>query len=862
MRILIAVMAAVTIAGASPALAQTSEDWTAFTEETLARYGDPGDSPDWEDLLYAAGTAHPDDPEAALDAFAAAIGRPRDEASRHAHSIMRMVALMERCRYEACARVDPAVIKPPLLAEAAREPAGALLTVVGKHILDADVMAAIRAHPARLRVLSDIYAYTETEPLLALMVLEAPAAPEVLAALRAKPPQVGSDQDTWDGWLLAILEEAQAQLVRDSAEVEAQAAYAQIILSHALQLGLTEHAVTTWRAMSPALRDALPLIPPEGCGVPVINPEAPRLPDDICEDRDRGAEFVAELAAALWTAGDPAAAEALMAQGEIRLGGAGLMGQAYAAVVDALRRERSPDSLFDLYVDGDRTLSMPQYAGLDGHGWMNVGYGPAGQRVVADRARTAGYASIAEAIEARAPYYRGGYKQPTLAPMADALPAPVRQRQAALGPAIEAAWATFPDLPDHRPGGGGVVPAAWTESRLPEGLSAWQEPARQPGFDEPDMAEEDALEAGEDDDSRDAAAATAADAAEAAEAAADAAEQMAVSVATIEAMAGLDPESAEEAYPSFEEETDSTLPIPPYAVVRLDESANERLLIYRDSTYDLPGETGAYGLWFNRSVDGVWGEPVYLGLQENFPYVVIPNSELPLLDGDKLQIEVRVREIDPGSITFPPVGLRLKREEDGVVLTASLAELTRDDDADGLPDLVERRLNLDATNPDIDGDGVPDGTDPLPQVARNRAAPPARMALAHAILKQVMGYDAAALVVPVSAPGESLDDMVVSAIGRPPVPASFDTFIVGGDPTLFAGLDLPFRLLVYTPEALRALSERGAPFYPPTVTIYSSLDGRRHYVVWSASWVGGSFIAVCNDGAAACEIEERTSWIT
>ncbi len=828
---------------AAPAQAQSAREWTAFRDETMSRYGDPADEPDWEDLLYAAGEAHSDDPGAALDAFARSIGRSRADASRYALVIMRTVADNQACRYGDCEPVDPAAVTAAALAEAAREPSGALLTVIGKNVLNAEVMAAIRAHPARVSVLSDIHAYNEQVSLLALMLLEAPDAPKVLEALRARPPGVDGDPDHWDGWLLAMLEEGQARLIRDGAPVEAQAVYAQVLLSHYLQLGLTEDAIAAWRGQTPALREALPLAPSEGCGVPAPSGEGPvRLPDETCEERDYGAAFIDEMAAALWGAGDRAEADALLARGEARLGGAALMGQAHAAVVDALYRERPEESLFTLYVDGDATLAGAQHRRMDGSGWMNLGYGPAGRIAVGDRARSAGYETIAEAIEARPPYYRSDHQRPTLATVADSFPVPVRERQATLSPKIETAWRAFPEQPGRGRGRVGVIPAAWTESRLPDGLAPWREPAPEEGRDRPDGGR---YESDED--------AAADDAVVDAAAAADLA-----AAAALEAV--LAAEVAEDASPEMEE--NPTLPVGRYAVIRLEERGGERLLVYRDSTYDLPGETGAYGLWFDRSIGGVWGEPIYLGLQEHFPYVVTPESRLPLLDGDRLQIEVQVREVDPESISFPPVGLRLKREEDGVVLTASLAELTRDGDADGLSDLVERRLDLDAGNPDMDGDGALDGADPMPQVAHDPSTPRGRTALASAILKQMIGYDAAALVVPVSPPGEGLEDMLASAIGRPPVPARRDTFIVGGDPSLFAGLDLPFRLLVYTPEALRALTERGAPFYPPTVKVYSSLDGRRHYVVWSASWVGGSFLATCQDGAETCEIEPRSSWIT
>lgn len=47
-------------------------------------------------------------------------------------------------------------------------------------------------------------------------------------------------------------------------------------------------------------------------------------------------------------------------------------------------------------------------------------------------------------------------------------------------------------------------------------------------------------------------------------------------------------------------------------------------------------------------------------------------------------------------------------------LRAALAELERDSDSDGLPDLAEYRFWTDATNPDTDGDGRSDGEDSNP----------------------------------------------------------------------------------------------------------------------------------------------------
>src|SRR5713226_1490455 len=111
-----------------------------------------------------------------------------------------------------------------------------------------------------------------------------------------------------------------------------------------------------------------------------------------------------------------------------------------------------------------------------------------------------------------------------------------------------------------------------------------------------------------------------------------------------------------------------------------------------------------------------WGRPLYTGLRIQAPYVVRPASNVPLLAGDRMRVEVIVRELDESSISFPPVALRAKREQEGLMLEIPFADLERDSDGDGLTDLAEERLVTDPYSPDTDGDGLADGSDPIPQV--------------------------------------------------------------------------------------------------------------------------------------------------
>lgn len=51
------------------------------------------------------------------------------------------------------------------------------------------------------------------------------------------------------------------------------------------------------------------------------------------------------------------------------------------------------------------------------------------------------------------------------------------------------------------------------------------------------------------------------------------------------------------------------------------------------------------------------------------------------------------------------------------------AALRADSDQDGLPDIVEQQLRLDPANPDIDGDGLLDGEDSLPNIEQSKFGP-------------------------------------------------------------------------------------------------------------------------------------------
>ncbi len=302
------------------------------------------------------------------------------------------------------------------------------------------------------------------------------------------------------------------------------------------------------------------------------------------------------------------------------------------------------------------------------------------------------------------------------------------------------------------------------------------------------------------------------------------------------------------------------LPVPADSVLRYESSGTDAAIVYDSPEYDLAGEIPAYGLWLDLKRGGSWQKPLYLGIQQYFPFVVASRSGLPMISGDRLTLEVRIKEIDPESITFPPVGLRYKRETGGVYIDAALAEVAADRDGDGLTDIEEARLGLDPAKADSDGDGLPDGVDPLPLTAYDAKADPRAAAVAKVILEHLAGHDAGAIVL---APREGHDDNPLAGIAgltKPSAPRR--TLFLGSDIDLFSGIaGAPFRLVVYSPADIEKLGRDKAPFYPPRITsLFRSLDGSRYFVAWSASWTGGSFVVTCKD--LVCTTEDFGNWIT
>jgi hypothetical protein len=240
-----------------------------------------------------------------------------------------------------------------------------------------------------------------------------------------------------------------------------------------------------------------------------------------------------------------------------------------------------------------------------------------------------------------------------------------------------------------------------------------------------------------------------------------------------------------------------------FTPVRAERQQAELAVIARSHAYD-PRSTGAEegGYWVLRSGDGgkTWRRPLYTGLRANLPYTVREESALPLLAGDRLQVEVEVKPMD---LEPAHVAAELARRpgERGLYLEIPLDALERDTDGDGLTDLAEQRLLTDPGNPDTNGDGTPDGADRTPTIPPGDPGSPRARLIATLFAGTAM-RDAPAASASASASGAP------GGSGSPAAPADEQTVYAVGERRWFSGLRPGCRLIVLTAEEYQALSER------------------------------------------------------
>ncbi|MCG8434575.1 MAG: hypothetical protein MJA83_11140, partial [Gammaproteobacteria bacterium] len=286
--------------------------------------------------------------------------------------------------------------------------------------------------------------------------------------------------------------------------------------------------------------------------------------------------------------------------------------------------------------------------------------------------------------------------------------------------------------------------------------------------------------------------------------------------------------------------------------VRVERNGDDVILISLSHDLDPTGEISSGGYWLHFSSDGgaSWNTRIYTGLRQYFPYSVRPVSNLQIHNGDYLDVEVEIMELDEDSITFPPVNLMAKQRKAGLFLRFSLPELRRDSDSDGLTDIVEARLALDATAADTDGDGLQDDRDPMPNVPFT--APAENAEVENLYIKNIRGYEAKAHAARGYLFSDEVDNqLLMQAIRKKGLlPSQMYTVFLKGRRDEFAGISPATRVIVLHDTEYRRMRDKYGVFYPLSPGgFWLSRDGARAARSWSAGWAGGTVLFNKDDNA-------------
>ena len=284
-----------------------------------------------------------------------------------------------------------------------------------------------------------------------------------------------------------------------------------------------------------------------------------------------------------------------------------------------------------------------------------------------------------------------------------------------------------------------------------------------------------------------------------------------------------------------------------YALIRSERSGQRAIAVSQSTRFDPNGEVSGGGYWVHLSDDGgkSWQPPLYLGLAEHFPYIVPTTSRLPLLSGDHLRLEVGESLIDTASISYPPVGLHIRRKRSGIYLDIPLADLRRDSDGDGLTDIAARHLLLDTKS-----------TAATPFVAghdQNCTAKPDAAAKLE-ILKKLFAVEARAIIEPPDKKTIIGDWRTVRPTGKPPI------FLLG-DPADWRCVVLDRPMIVYSAADRERLRKFSPDFQLTSLPeIRWNRAHTRGFVNWSMQWTGGTYrITRKGDGWV---LDSISQWIT
>ena len=290
--------------------------------------------------------------------------------------------------------------------------------------------------------------------------------------------------------------------------------------------------------------------------------------------------------------------------------------------------------------------------------------------------------------------------------------------------------------------------------------------------------------------------------------------------------------------------------IPPDLRCAMD--GKQRWSLRVSSSLDPTGEVPAAAYWLRRSEpDGAKVREFYLGIREHLPYSLSEQVSAVLVENGRLQLDMHYSRMDTEAVSFPPIRLAIQ-DAGNYRLEASIDDIARDSDGDGLTDLAEDRMMLDPHAVDSDGDGIADAVDAFPNVALRRASSESDQAMAAALsFLSAQGDEAISFGVPGS------ENFVKRSR------AINHTLFVRADPEDLAGLDGNARVIV-VPKSLDDKLLKSRPgfdvFYPTTFSLQMSPGGGSATLQWSARWRGGT-LALFRRGNV-WEVGEIDGWIT
>jgi hypothetical protein len=790
----------------------SKEDLNFFLEESYSRYNNSNDAGDIEDQFFRIARKS-DTPGEAIEAFAKSLGVPQETAGKYAQALIEACKFREKCdRRSGPCKFQPGEPAYDALVDAGfADLKGDIAFSIGTNLCNSTppeakiaFVRAIMKHPHRGEILTSLYKYSEDSIFGSVLFTLEPPTVRSAALLRRKAYRDGYALSNDQGVYISLAEIARekAQSLKGAEKETVYLTCTEALIWTQLWAGLTDRALHVYNKLPHDLRERIP-----------TSPAAELKNEDRRAYAQESASLASDLAFALYLSGDAAAARRMLEKRTklVQFENVETTGDEEfraLALEEAMAPKYSADELYNLYFLGNAKDEPEQPAKGKERGWskakgwfFSIGESlPAMREVGAQRLKAAGYSEMAARLMRQERYYSLLSPLPDLG---DMLPKIFADRQ------------TYWELKTNQAREIRQTRNARKKAEPSGILCHTPNPLRVEERKVPPELRRPA----------------------------------AVSGNII----------FDQQEPRIPEGVD--LPVNKRSVVRYAKENGEKMIVFLSGELDHPGEIPAYGFWFEKTHGGgrEWERPLYLNLQQHFPYVVVPDSKIPMLSEGNLQIEVEIKEIDPRSISFPPVGLVFKREERDLYIVINLADIEKDSDGDGLTDVIEHRIGLCPDNPDTDGDGIQDGSDPLPLTAFNPHASAESKQVAAAILSKTQKYEKGAIIVAPHSSAEAQEVCSVLGLKTKPADKAKTTFLIA-DPEIFSGILLPDRLLLYREGEMESLGDSNAPFFAPQIEVFPNKSRTKFYVIWTAGWTGGEFI-VCREGDEY-KVKVKSEWIT